>query len=376
MRSSARTITPRCARARAPAVEDWSLSRAPTPRKTGTFLLPDVPLDQIIPYIDWNPFFQVWQLRGKYPNRGYPKIFNDQDVGPDAKRVFNDAQAMLSNIVGKKLLTARAILGIYPSNSVGDDIEVYADEDRTEVLATFRGLRQQTERDADLADSISPDAYHCLSDFVAPRDTGLTDHVGVFVTCAGFGLDQYAASLRKAGDDYGAIMADALADRLAEALAEWLHAEVRRKIWGYAPEEDLSPEDMHRCRYSGIRPACGYPTQPDHREKLALWSLLAKQLPTARVLDGTADQDLGLAAGSPLADFPDAATAGVTLTDSLAMVPTAAVSGLYMAAPHAQYFAVGKLARDQLEDYSARRGDVDGLADSERWLNSNLGYQP
>lgn len=316
---------------------DWSL-KPPTakPKFLGTNVYQDFPLEKLLGHIDWNPFFQVFQLRGRYPNRGYPKIFDDETVGAEAKRVFDDAQRMLKEIISKKLLSATGIVGFYAANSVGDDIEIYTDESREEVQAVFYGLRQQSEKETD-------EPYYCLSDFVAPKETGMADYVGMFAVSTGFGCDEMVEKYEKEGDDYSSIMAKALADRLAEAFAELLHEEVRKNEWGYASEENMSAADMFAVRYQGIRPAPGYPSQPDHTEKLTMWKL-------GDIAEKT----------------------GITLTDSLAMNPAASVSGLYFAHEESKYFAVGKIDKDQVQDYAARK-KMD-VAEVEKWLGTILAY--
>lgn len=314
---------------------DWGLHPPPAkPTFLGTKVYDDLPLEQLLPRIDWNPFFQVFQLRGRYPNRGYPKIFDDENVGPEARRVFDDAQKMLKEIVSKKLFKARGLLGFYPANSVGDDIEVYEDDSREKVKAVFYGLRQQSEKETD-------EPYYCLSDFVAPK--GIPDYIGMFAVSGGFGCDELVAQYEKDQDDYSSIMAKAIADRFAEAFAEYLHEEVRKTEWGYASDENISAADMFAVRYQGIRPAPGYPSQPDHTEKKTMWEL-------GEIAEKT----------------------GMTLTDSLAMEPAASVSGLYFAHEQSKYFAVGKVDKDQINDYAARKKmDVNEV---EKWLSTILAY--
>ncbi|KAI8093461.1 methionine synthase [Halteromyces radiatus] len=316
---------------------DWTAS-PPVGKPTflGTKVYDDYPLTRLLDRIDWNPFFQVFQLRGRYPNRGYPKIFDDEAVGPEARRLFDDAQVMLRNIVDKKLLRARGIVGFYPANAVDDDIEIYQDESRETVLTKFYGLRQQSEKETD-------EPYYCLSDFVAPKSTGLADYVGMFAVSTGFGCDEMVQQYEDDQDDYSSIMVKALADRLAEAFAELLHEDVRKQEWGYATDEQLSSADLFAIRYQGIRPAPGYPLQPDHTEKKTMWEL------------------------GNIAEQTD-----ITLTDSLAMNPPASVSGLYFAHEKSTYFAVGKIDKDQVQDYAARKGME--VPDVEKWLNTILAY--
>lgn len=309
---------------------DWSGYVPVKPSFTGRQVLEDIDLRTLVDYIDWTPFFIAWDLAGKYP-----RILEDEVVGEAATSLFNDAQAMLKKLVDEKLIRARAVFGFWPANQVqDDDLEVYGDNG--EKLATLHHLRQQT---------IKPDAKPNLSlaDFVAPKSTGITDYVGGFICTAGIGAEELAKVYQDKGDDYNSIMVKALADRLAEACAEWLHEQVRKHYWGYAPDERLSNEELIREQYKGIRPAPGYPACPDHTEKGTLFQLLDA--------DGISQ---------------------VTLTEHYAMLPTAAVSGWYFAHPEAQYFAVGKIDKDQVESYSQRKGQE--LAISERWLMPNLGY--
>ncbi|KAJ3288427.1 hypothetical protein HK104_008178 [Borealophlyctis nickersoniae] len=317
---------------------DWAEGVPDKPAFLGTRAFNDYELSSLVSHIDWNPFFQTWQLRGKYPNRGFPKIFNDETVGEEARKLYDEAQVMLKEIIKDNILKARAIVGFWPANSVGDDVELYADETRQEKIATYYGLRQQAEKDSE-----NTEPYYCLSDFVAPKETGVADYVGAFAVSVGFGVDEKCAEYAKSHDDYSIIMLKALADRLTEALAEVLHEDVRKMHWGYAAGETLTPEEMLQVKYQGIRPAPGYPSQPDHTEKQTMWKLMNIEEQT-----------------------------GIGLTESLAMTPAAAVSGIFFAHPKSQYFAVGKINRDQIEDY-ARRKNM-SVADVERWLSSNLCY--
>lgn len=216
------------------------------PRASLAQVLLDFPLAELVPYIDWNPLFAVWQLRGRYPNRGYPKIFNDEAVGAEATKLYNDAVALMQHFIDNKLLTARAVVGIYPANSVGDDIEVYKDESRTELAGTFFTLRQQEERE--------DDSYLALSDFVAPKDSGVKDYIGAFAVSCGFGTEELCEKYKAEHNDYNVIMTEAIADRLAEAFAELLHAKMRKELWGYAPNEDITPDDMLKVRAAVASP--------------------------------------------------------------------------------------------------------------------------
>ncbi|XP_022526031.2 methionine synthase [Astyanax mexicanus] len=321
---------------------DWLAQPTPVrPQFLGTRVFEAYDLRRLVDFIDWKPFFDVWQLRGKYPNRGYPKIFNDKTVGVEARRVYDDAVGLLNRLINSKGLEARGVVGFWPAQSQGDDILLFADNDvtptSTNPVATFYGLRQQAEKD-----SASSDPYLCLSDFVAPLQSGVRDYVGLFAVAV-FGAEKLSRDFERKGDDYSSIMVKALADRLAEAFAEELHARVRRELWGYSNEGDLPASELHKLRYAGIRPAAGYPSQPDHTEKRTMWSL-------ANIQEKT----------------------GIGLTESLAMTPAAAVSGLYFSNPKSSYFAVGKITKEQVEDY-ARRKEI-CVSEAERWLAPNLGY--
>ncbi|MDH4610401.1 methionine synthase [Pseudomonas sp. BN102] len=310
---------------------DWAGYRPQKPSFTGMQLLEDIDLAVLAKYIDWTPFFIAWDLAGKYP-----RILTDEVVGEAATSLFNDAQAMLKQLIEGKLIKARAVFGFWPANQVDhDDIEVYDAHGRP--LAKLHHLRQQT---------IKPDSKpnYCLADYVAPKESGITDYVGGFITTAGIGAEELAKQYEAKGDDYSAIMVKALADRLAEACAEWLHERVRKEYWGYAADEHLDNEALIKEQYKGIRPAPGYPACPDHTEKGTLFRLLDPH-----------------------------SSSGVTLTEHYAMFPAAAVSGWYFAHPEAQYFAVGKIERDQVESYSKRKGQDQAV--SERWLSPNLGYE-
>lgn len=315
---------------------NWLRYKAPKPTFTGARVLEDIDLAVLAEYIDWTPFFISWDLAGKYP-----RILTDEVVGEAATALFHDAQAMLSKLIDEKLIKARAVFGFWPANQVrDDDLEVYGEDGRP--LATLHHLRQQT---------IKPEGKPNLSlaDFVAPKESGVTDYMGGFIVTAGIGAEELAKDYERKGDDYNSIMVKALADRLAEACAEWLHEQVRKEHWGYAADETLDNEALIREQYKGIRPAPGYPACPDHTEKATLFKLL-----------------------DPEASFNEAGRSGVFLTEHYAMFPAAAVSGWYFAHPEAQYFAVGKIDRDQVGSYTERKGQE--LAVTERWLAPNLGY--
>lgn len=323
---------------------DWLSTPKPVqPQFLGTKVFEDYDLNSLLDYIDWKPFFDVWQLRGKYPNRGYPKIFNDKTVGPEARRLFDDAQKMLHQMIDSSALKGRGLVGFWRAQSRGDDICLFREDVQvtsdTEPTAVFHGLRQQVEKDPS-----SSEPYLCLSDFVAPLDSGVDDYLGLFAVAV-FGAEELSQQFQDKGDDYNSIMVKALADRLAEALAEHLHAWVRKELWGYSSSEALQTSELHRIQYQGIRPAAGYPSQPDHSEKRTMWSLADIQHNT-----------------------------GISLTESLAMKPAAAVSGLYFSHPQASYFAVGKITKEQVEDYAQRKAM--GVSEVEKWLAPVLSYDP
>jgi 5-methyltetrahydrofolate--homocysteine methyltransferase len=310
----------------------WKASDIPKPVFTGLRTLKNFPLEKIVPFIDWSPFFHAWELRGRYP-----ALLDEPTTGPKARELFEDAQKLLKQIVGQKLFAAHAVYGFFPANSVGDDLELYTDATRSEVLKQLHTLRQQVEKN-------SGEHNHALADFVAPKETGLPDHIGLFAVTAGDGLQELCAKFEKDHDDYNSIMSKALGDRLAEAFAECLHKQVREE-WGYGATENLSTEDLIRERYRGIRPAAGYPACPDHTEKFLIWDIIK------------ADEK-----------------AGIKLTESAAMWPASSVSGVYYAHPEAKYFAVGKIDRDQVEDYARRKGQ--SVEWVEKWLAPNLNYEP
>ncbi len=332
--ASKRRITLSAARANKFAI-DWSGYKPPKPSFLGVRSFANYDLGELVPYIDWTPFFQAWELTGRYP-----AILKDNKVGTEAQKLFNDAQAMLKQIVAEKWLKAAAVVGFWPANSNGDDIELFTDEGRKTRLAVLHTLRQQIARDPS-----RERAHTALADFIAPKETGLADYVGGFAVTSGLGEEEASKTRIKATDDYSRIMLKALADRLAEAFAERLHQRVRRELWGYAAAETFLSEDLIAEKYRGIRPAPGYPAQPDHTEKATLWDLM---------------------------DVKDAT--GITLTESYAMWPGAAISGFYFSHPDSHYFGVGKIERDQVEDYARRKGWT--VEEAERWLAPVLNYDP
>jgi 5-methyltetrahydrofolate--homocysteine methyltransferase len=311
---------------------DWNSYTPPKPTLIGVKELRDYPLAEIAEFIDWTPFFQAWELAGRYP-----KILQDEVVGEEARKLFADAKVMLEQIIEGKWLTANAVFGLFPANTVNhDDIEIYTDETRSQVAMTWHNLRQQTKKPADIPN-------YCLADYIAPKESKVPDYIGGFAVTTGIGIDAHVAQFEKNNDDYNAIMLKALADRLAEAFAELLHKRVRREFWGYAADEALDNDALINEKYLGIRPAPGYPACPEHSEKGPLFELL---------------------------DAPN--RAGITITDSFAMLPTAAVSGFYFSHPKSQYFATGKIARDQVTSYAERKGwDIEK---AERWLAPVLSY--
>ena len=313
---------------------DWSGYEPPRPNVLGVHTLDDYPLEELRDFIDWTPFFHSWQLKGSYP-----KILDDPEKGEEAKKLFADAQELLDRIVEEKWLTARAVFGLFPANATEDDsLEVYTDGSRGEVLTTLELLRQQKQKPPGRPN-------RSLADFVAPKATGLEDHVGLFAVTAGIGADEAARRFEDDNDVYNAIMVKALADRLAEAFAEVLHRRVRTEFWGYAADEGLDTDAIIREEYRGIRPAPGYPACPEHTEKRTIWGLLDAE-----------------------------ENAGVSLTESCAMTPGAAVSGYYFSHPDSTYFGVAEIGRDQVQDYADRKGWT--LAEAEKWLSPNLAYDP
>jgi 5-methyltetrahydrofolate--homocysteine methyltransferase len=290
-----------------------------------------MPLELLRDFIDWSPFFLTWELKGKYP-----RILEDPQLGEAARKLFDDAQELLDRIIRERLLTARGVYGIWPASSDGDDIIVYSDQSRLTERCRFHALRQQWERKGQ-------GAFYSLADFIAPIDSGREDYLGAFAVTAGIGCDELAAQFELEHDDYNSIMAKSLADRLAEAFAEHLHRTVRQCGWEYGVNEQLTNDELIAEKYRGIRPAPGYPAQPDHTEKRTLFNLLDAEAAT-----------------------------GIRLTESYAMHPAASVSGLYFAHPQARYFAVDRLTRDQVEDYARRKGMK--VKEVEKWLAPNLGY--
>ena len=310
---------------------DWDQHRPPQPRKTGVTVLEDFPIAELVPFIDWSPFFNAWELAGSYP-----AILDDAVVGAQARELHRDALAMLDRLVAEKWLVARGVFGLWPATASGDDVQVLGGDGTT--ILTLHFLRQQVDKPVERPD-------FCLADFIAPKDSGIDDWIGGFAVTAGLGIDAHVARFEGEHDDYSAILLKALADRLAEAFAECLHQRVRRDYWGYAADEALDNDALIAERYQGIRPAPGYPACPDHTEKATLF----------RLLDASANT-------------------GISLTESYAMLPTAAVSGWYFSHPRSQYFVVGRLSREQVEDYARRKGW--SVAEAERWLAPNLDYDP
>lgn len=315
-----------------------AVAPAPVPNKLGITVIDSVNLADIVPYIDWNPFFQTWELRGRFPNRGYPKIFEDKAVGGEAKKLFADAQDMLNQIVGDGTMWLKGVVGLFPANQseCGEDVDVFeSEEDRAagKIAAKFCMLRQQAEKESD-------DPFLSQADFIAPK--GYTDHIGFFaVSC--FGCDALVKKYESENDDYSKIMAQALADRFVEAFAEYLHREIRLDLWGFAPDEQMDEADLLKVKYDGIRPAPGYPSQPDHTEKATMWDLVKVH-----------------------------ESAGIELSESLSMMPASSVSALVFAHPHAEYFAVGQIGKDQVTSYAERK-KMD-LEKCERWLSPVLNY--
>jgi 5-methyltetrahydrofolate--homocysteine methyltransferase len=310
----------------------WRAEDLPVPSLTGLRVLDNFSLATLRDFIDWSPFFHTWGLKGVYP-----RILEHETQGAQARQIFAEANVLLDTIIEKKLITARGVYGLFPASAVGDDVELYTDCKREKVFQQFHFLRQQSNKEGS-------EPCRSLSDFIAPKETGLRDHIGAFAVTSGIGLKELCDRFRSENDDYNAIMAEALADRLAEAFAECLHKQVRCE-WGYGCGEGLSNADLIQEKYRGIRPAAGYPACPDHTEKGPLWRLLDVQTNT-----------------------------GMMITESFAMWPGSSVSGLYFAHPESRYFSLGKIDRDQVADYSKRKGM--SVAEVERWLGQNLNYDP
>jgi 5-methyltetrahydrofolate--homocysteine methyltransferase len=311
---------------------DWASVDVPKPFFLGVKVIDELPLREIVDFIDWSPFFHAWEIRGRYP-----ALLDDPETGPRCRELFNDAQALLEKLISKNRIHGKAVYGFFPAARVGDDIELYTDETRAKVLTTFHTLRQQMDKPEDQSN-------YALADFIAPADTGRHDYLGAFAVTTGLGVEEIAREFEKDHDDYNSIMTKALADRLAEASAEWLHLQAR-VAWGFGRDEHLSNDDLIKEKYRGIRPAPGYPACPDHTEKRLLFDLLQAEK-----------------------------NAEVKLTENFAMHPASSVSGLYFAHPDAKYFGVGMIARDQVEDYARRKG-LD-LPTVEKWLAPNLSYDP
>ena len=315
---------------------EWRAEDLPVPEFTGVRVLDNFTLATLREYIDWTPFFHTWELKGVYP-----RILDDERQGAQARQIFTEANTLLDRIVAEQLITARGVYGLFPANAIGDDVDLYTDGTRETVFDRFHFLRQQSNRESKGEGS---EPCRSLSDFIAPKETGLPDTIGAFAVTSGIGLKALCDSFRAQHDDYNAIMAEAIADRLAEAFAECLHKRVRDE-WGYGRAEGLSVDDLIHEKYRGIRPAAGYPACPDHTEKGTLWRLLNVE-----------------------------ANTGMQITESFAMWPGSSVSGLYFAHPESKYFSLGKIDRDQVADYAARKGMT--VAEVERWLGPNLNYDP
>ncbi|MCX6380568.1 MAG: methionine synthase [Armatimonadetes bacterium] len=324
-------VTLRQAQANKPKIE-WTAESVTTPETLGVRVIECQDLAELVPFMDWSPFFHTWELHGRYP-----AILEDEVVGETARKLFEEAQALLARIVKEKLFTAKGVYSLFPANSKGDDVEVYTDETRKTLLTRFHFLRQQMDKGAGQVN-------YCLADFVAPKETGLSDYFGGFAVTTGHGLPDLVAEFKADNDDYNALLAEALADRLVEAFAEYLHKKVREE-WGYGRAENLTNEDMIREKYRGVRPAPGYPACPDHTEKRPLFDMMGVEQAT-----------------------------GITLTESFAMYPGSSISGFYIGHPESRYFPVGKIARDQIEDYAKRKGI--SVQEAERWLSPNLNYDP
>jgi 5-methyltetrahydrofolate--homocysteine methyltransferase len=316
---------------------DWKNYTPAKPNKIGVFPI-EVSIEDLIPYVDWTYFFVVWGIRGKYPNRNFPKIFNDETVGEQAKSLYEDARKMLDEIIKEKKLQAKGVYGIWECNSnEEDDIELYKDNDYTKPFAVFHTLRQQQVSEAETP-------FVAMSDFIAPKTIGYRDYICAFAVTAGVGLEDLISKYTKENDHYRVVMAKAVGDRLAEAFTEYLHEKIRKEYWGYSPQENLTPEDLFKVKYRGIRPAPGYPMQPDHTENEILFNLL-------NVTENT----------------------GITLTESLAMLPQNSVTTLAFGNEKAYYYTVNELEKDQLVDYSRRKNMP--IEVMEKWLKHSLSYE-
>ena len=310
---------------------DWEKENITTPNKLGVEVLDNHPLEEIRKYIDWTPFFLTWELKGRYK-----EIFENEKYGKEARKLFNDANELLDKIISENLLTAKGVFGLFPANSIDDDIEIYSHLNGKKQIAKFHSIRQQGKK-ANLFSNIA------LADFVAPKESRCQDYLGGFAVTTGIGIEKLIKQFEDAHDDYNCILVKALADRLAEAFAELLHKKVRKEYWGYATDEKLNNDELIKEKYFGIRPAPGYPAQPDHTEKLTLFKLLEVEKNT-----------------------------GITLTESLAMYPAASVCGLYFGNPNAKYFTTGKICKDQVEDYAERKSI--SVSEAEKWLSPILNY--
>jgi 5-methyltetrahydrofolate--homocysteine methyltransferase len=311
---------------------DWKTVDVPVPSFTGTRTIDDLPLREITNYIDWSPFFHAWEIRGRFP-----ALLDDPELGPRCRELYEDAQRLLNRLIDEKLIHGKAVYGFFPANSIGDDIELYTDESRTQVLTTIHTLRQQMDKPEDQSN-------YALSDFIAPKGCGVRDYFGAFALTAGLGVDELARTFEADHDDYNSILTKALADRLAEASAEWLHRQARIE-WGFGRDENLSNDDLIKEKYRGIRPAPGYPACPDHTEKRLLFDLLQAEK-----------------------------KAQVVLTENFAMHPASSVSGFYFAHPEAKYFGVGMIGADQVEDYACRKKM--SVPEVEKWMAPSLNYDP
>ncbi len=311
---------------------DWQKAKIKKPETLGVKVLENYPLEKLREYIDWTPFFLTWELKGKYPS-----IFESDKYGSEAKKLYDDANKLLNEIISKKLLKANGVFSLFAANSVFcDDIEIYTDDSRTGVKRVLHSLRSQSQKSNGLPNL-------ALADYIAPKESGVKDYIGAFAVTAGIGIEKLIEKFEREHDDYNSILTKALADRLAEAFAEHLHELVRKKYWGYAPEEEYSSEDLIKENYQGIRPAPGYPAQPDHTEKPIIFNLLDAEKHT-----------------------------GISLTESFAMHPAASVCGLYFAHPESRYFNVGKIGKDQVLDYHKRKGL--SFEEMEKWLSPILNY--